>query len=65
MKDRIGETAGYIWQQLIQQGPMTVNRLKESVGVSPELLHQALGWLAREDKLDFSKNGRGIKISLK
>ena len=65
MKDRIGETAGYVWQQLAQQGPMTVNRLKDSVGVPPELLHQALGWLAREDKLNMEKNGRGIKISLK
>lgn len=65
MKTQIGEMAGHVWQQLSQQGPMTVNRLKESVGVPPDLLHQALGWLAREDKLDFQKNGRSIKVYLK
>ena len=65
MNNRIGEMAGHIWQQLDQQGPMTVNRLKDSVGVPSDLLHQALGWLAREDKLSFQKNGKMIKIALK
>ena len=65
MNEQIGEMAGYVWKQLSQQGPMTVNRLKDSVGVSPDLLHQALGWLAREDKLNFEKNGRSVKIALK
>ena len=65
MQAQIGEMAGHVWQQLSQQGPMTVNRLKDSVGVSQEMLHQALGWLAREDKLHFEKNGRTLKVSLK
>ena len=65
MNEQIGEAAGHVWKELSQQGPMNVNRLKESVGVSAELLNQALGWLAREDKLSFLKNGRSVKISLK
>ena len=65
MNDRIGEMAGHVWKQLSQQGPMTMNRLKDSVGVPPDLLHQAIGWLAREDKLNFEKNGKTIRISVK
>ena len=64
MRDQIGAMAGQVWQRL-QQGPTTVSRLKTSVGGSPELLNQAIGWLAREDKLQFEMNGKSLKISLK
>ncbi len=64
MNEHIGEMAGHVWHQLDQQGPMTVSHLKEAVGAPSELLHQAIGWLARENKISFQKNGRSLKIIL-
>ena len=65
MYNEIGETAGKIWQMLNEHGESTFAKVKKNVGASSELLHQAIGWLAREDKLHISKEGSSIKLSLK
>lgn len=61
----IGETAGKVWQVLNDNGESTFVKVKKKVGDSSELLHQAIGWLAREDKLTISKEGSSVKLSLK
>lgn len=61
----IGETAGNIWQVLNDNGESTFVKVKKKVGGSSDLLHQAIGWLAREDKLTISKEGHSVKLSLK
>ncbi|MEQ9411076.1 MAG: winged helix-turn-helix domain-containing protein [Fuerstiella sp.] len=61
----IGDTAGEIWGFLAENGPSSLNRISKSLSVSRELVLQAVGWLAREDKLVFEKNSRGRTIRLK
>jgi len=39
--------------------------LKKKVNGSAELVGFALGWLAREDKIDISKEKKTFKVSLK
>ncbi|MDD5216534.1 MAG: winged helix-turn-helix domain-containing protein [Candidatus Omnitrophica bacterium] len=61
----IGEMAGKIYKTLEKNGPTTMVKLQTETGTSDEaLFNQALGWLAREDKLSFTKSGRTTKISL-
>ena len=63
--DDIGTSAGLVWQYLHDHGTASLNKLTSSLGLSRELILQAIGWLAREDKIVFEKAARGRAIRLK
>jgi hypothetical protein len=46
-------------------GPQTLAQLKKRVNGSSELLGFALGWLAREDKIEISEEKKNFKVALK
>ncbi|HOW87409.1 MAG TPA: winged helix-turn-helix domain-containing protein [Candidatus Omnitrophota bacterium] len=60
----IGETAGKIYKALEQKGEMTVAKLSKEIGVEEGLFYQAIGWLARENNINFNKMGKSVKVSL-
>ncbi len=62
---QIGDTAGIVWRQLTENGPMSMAKLVKAVGESRDTVMQALGWLAREDKLVVDDEGRTRIVSLK
>ena len=63
---QIGETAGMLWHVLQESGPVSVSRLVKSVDDVPrDVILQAIGWLAREDKIEIEETGRGRMISLR
>jgi hypothetical protein len=62
---RIGETAGLVWQHLSSHGPTSLTVLVKGIGVPRDLLLQALGWLARENKIEITDKSRGKIISLR
>jgi hypothetical protein len=62
---QVGETAGKIWHLLNDEGPQTFPQLKKKLDGSGELLGFALGWLAREDKVDLKQEKKTLKIALK
>jgi hypothetical protein len=61
----IGHVAGEVWGILSNGAPKTLAEIKKSVAAPPEVVIAAIGWLAREDKLDYSSSGRTVKISLR
>lgn len=63
--DRIGETAGMIWHYLESSGAVGLSQLIEDLDVPRDLLMQAIGWLAREDKLILAEVKRRKTIELK
>jgi len=64
MRDEIGNAAGVVWEFLNQQGETVLVTLKDRTGLSEGILFMALGWLAREEKVNLLKEGRTIRISL-
>jgi hypothetical protein len=62
---RIGVAAGKIWQALRDNGSVTLSALPTKVGEPRDLVMQAVGWLAREDKLIIAESGRTKTISLR
>jgi len=64
MRDEIGNAAGVVWEFLDQQGDTVLVTLKDRTGLSEGILLMALGWLAREEKVNLLKEGRTIRISL-
>ena len=62
---QIGETAGVVWFYLNEEGEASLATIKKDLSVSVDLLLAAVGWLAREEKLEFAVSGKTVKISLK
>jgi len=62
---QIGEVAGKVWMFLKHHGESNLNQLKKGVKADPNLILQAIGWLAREDKIRIEKKGRFVTYALK
>jgi hypothetical protein len=65
IKTEIGETAGQVWKLLESDGPQTLAMVKKKVSAKPGYVEYALGWLAREDKIEFAVDKRTCRITLK
>lgn len=61
----IGQVAGSVWRVLSEDGPMTMAKLVKAVGEPRDSIMQALGWLAREDKVTIEEEGRSRVVSLR
>ena len=61
----IGTAAGVVWGFLNDNGATSLTALIKGTDLPKELALQAIGWLAREDKLVFEKTLRGRLIVLK
>jgi hypothetical protein len=61
----IGHVAGDVWGALSRKGPLTLAGIKKEVKAPGDVVTAAIGWLAREEKLDFDTAGRAVKISLR
>lgn len=60
---QIGENAGLIWNAL-QGGALTSKALKKATKLKADEFNQALGWLARENKLSFEEGEADVTIAL-
>ena len=65
INENVGLTAGKVWHMLSDSGPQTLAQLKKRLNGSGELVGFALGWLAREDKIDISPDKKSFKVALK
>ncbi len=53
MKHAIGDTAGKIWRRLKSEGETSITNVPKLLDEKSPLAYMALGWLAREDKVEF------------
>ena len=60
----IGEAAGEVWQALNRKGKTTLAALEREVDAPPALTHLALGWLARENKINLRHENRAVQVWL-
>ena len=65
MIQSIGETAGKVWEFLNEKGEANIIQLMQGVEADAGLILQAIGWLAREDKIRIEKKGVYVIYSLK
>jgi hypothetical protein len=61
----IGETAGQVWHCLAENGPMSLAKLTKSIDAPRDVVMQAVGWLARENKVHIEEKNRSRVICLK
>ncbi len=64
-KGRVGAVAGEVGRLLEQSRPLSLAQLKKKLNGSSELLGFAVGWLAREDKLEILQEKKSFRVQLK
>jgi hypothetical protein len=64
MKEKVIETAGKTWRFLGQNGETNVTQLPRLLRENESVVLQALGWLAREDKINYTIRSRRTFVSL-
>ncbi len=63
--EQIGEAAGQVWHCLEENGRLSLAKLTKELELPRDTVMQAVGWLAREDKVELEESSRGRVISLK
>lgn len=61
-KNSIGENAGIVWH-ILDNNEMSWKELLERTGLFPLELAGAIGWLAREGKINIHTNGDVARFS--
>ena len=64
MEYDIGTIAGKIWNELETKGPRSPRNLQSSLKAKSDRIYLALGWLAREGKVQFNPTKTTFKVSL-
>ena len=59
--NNIGNNAGLVWNALNANGKMTETKLKKETALGSAEFYTALGWLAREGKLNVVVETKGSK----
>ena len=65
MIDTIGQAAGQIWTVLSNaEGPVGITEVPKRAQLKTQIAYQALGWLAREGKVEYQSKGRKTEVVL-
>ena len=64
MKEKVIEIAGKTWRYLGQNGETNVSKLGKALQEKDAIVLQALGLLAREDKINYSIKNRRTFVAL-
>ena len=63
-KKAIGEAAGAVWKILGEKGRVALTTLPKLLDQDNMVVQQGVGWLAREQKVEFEKEGRALYVKL-
>jgi len=58
MDPKIGTAAGNVYRYLESNGAASIAQVKRETGLTESLTSQAIGWLAREHKVERMPEGR-------
>lgn len=61
----IAEMAGTVWRHLAAEGEQPLSQVAAALNESADRVLLAVGWLAREGKINLTSDGANIKIALK
>ena len=65
MASKIDSAAGVLWKYLDKKGASSVSKITKETKLDAKSVQRAIGWLAKEDKLNIALEGRTETISLK
>lgn len=62
--ENFGTWAGLIWNELNANGTQTVAKIKKATELKDKEVFAALGWLAREGKVNLTEEGKNLVVTL-
>lgn len=65
MQEQIIESAGMIYNYLSEKGEVTLNKMSKDLDLDQNFISMGLGWLSREDKIEYTKKIRSVSVKLK
>ena len=65
MQESIVEAAGQIWNYLNSNGEVTTKKMQKDLSLDENMTFMGLGWLSREDKINYQKKGAHTNIYLR
>lgn len=63
LNEKIGNNAGLVWSALVN-GELNVKAVKKATKLTEKDLNLALGWLAREGKIQFNEVDGELLVAL-
>ncbi len=63
MKEAIGTSAGKVWRLLQKNDKVALSQVPKMLKENEALAYQALGWLAREGKVEYHAEGSTTYVS--
>jgi hypothetical protein len=64
-EENIGKAAGKVWNYLKGHGTSSLSGIEKGVDAPRGVVFMAIGWLAREGKLEFVEEKRTTQVSLR
>jgi hypothetical protein len=64
MIEKIGETAGEVWRIIREKEEVNISQLPRLLNEKSAVVYQAVGWLARENKIEYKTVGAKTLVSL-
>ena len=65
VSERVGLTAGAIWNYLSANGATSVAKLVKELTEEEKIVQRSIGWLAQEDKINIESTDRVETVTLK
>ncbi len=65
VQEQIIESAGQIYNYLFSKGEVSINKMKKDLSLDENFAEMGLGWLSREDKLEYTQKAKSITVKLR
>jgi len=65
MQQEIINAAGMIYNYLTEKCEVSMSKMKKDLDLAGNFAEMGLGWLSREDKIQYNQKARSISVSLR
>ena len=65
IQEQIIESAGQIYNYLSNKGEVSINKMKKDLRLNENFAEMGLGWLSREDKLEYTQKAKSVTVKLR
>ncbi len=65
IQQEIINAAGMIYNYLSDKGEVTITKMKKDLDLYENFAEMGLGWLSREDKIEYTKKMRSVTVKLR
>jgi len=65
IQQEIINAAGMIYNYLSEKGEVSISKMKKDLDLYENFTEMGLGWLSREDKLEYTKKMRSVSVRLR